>query len=50
MIDDEVIKEIKERARLFVYDNFANPTVSDFLIVESAMLIGASIAIEKVEV
>ena len=50
MIDDETIREIKERARLFVYDNFTNPTASDFLIIETAMLIGVSVAIEKMEV
>jgi hypothetical protein len=47
MVDDETIKEIKERARLFVYDNFTNPSTSDFLIIETAMLVGASIALDQ---
>lgn len=42
----EEIATIKQRAKLFVDDNFSNPTPSDYLIIESAMLIGASIAHE----
>jgi hypothetical protein len=46
VIDDETIKTVKERARLFVLDNFSEPTRSDFLIIETAVLIGVSIALE----
>lgn len=42
----ETIAEVKRRAHLFVIDNFSNPILSDFLVVENAMLIGASIALE----
>ena len=45
--DENLIKTIKERAKLFVTDNFTNPSKSDLLIIEQAMLIGASIAIEN---
>jgi uncharacterized protein YycO len=38
---------IKNRAVTFTRDNFSNPPEQNFHIIESAMLIGASIAIEK---
>jgi hypothetical protein len=43
---EEIVTAIKQRAKLFVCDNFSTPTPSDYLIVESTMLIGASIALE----
>lgn len=42
----ELIAEIKRRTRLFVADNYTEPSLSDFLVTENAMLIGASIALE----
>ena len=39
-----LISKIKERAKVLVTDNITNPTPSDFLFAENAMLIGASIA------
>ena len=46
-LTEEMILEIKNRSRLFVLDNINEPSVSDFLYTENAMLIGASIALEK---
>ncbi len=48
MIDstEKLIREIKERARIYTLDNFKNPSKYDFLLVENAMLIGSSIGIE----
>jgi hypothetical protein len=43
---EELQRRIKERARLFVIDNLRNPTASDFLYTENAMMIGASIQTE----
>lgn len=40
------IPTIKQRAKQFVDDNFSNPTPSDYRIIETAMIIGASIAYE----
>jgi hypothetical protein len=45
-MSDPIITRIAERARLFVEDNFTNPTPSDYLIIQNAMLIGSSIAFE----
>lgn len=43
---ERLISEIKRRAALFCTDNFTRPTPSDLLIIENAMLIGASISNE----
>jgi hypothetical protein len=42
-----VVAEIKRRAQLLVHDNFAVPTEKNYLMIESAMLIGASIVHES---
>ncbi len=39
-------EEIKNRAIIFVNDNFKNPRETNYLIIQQAMLIGFSIAIE----
>lgn len=44
---DPITDEVKRRAVLFVDDNFTNPTPSDYLIIQTAMMVGASIALEK---
>ena len=43
---EEITRRIKERAALFVFDNFRRPSRSDILVIESAMMMGASIAHE----
>jgi hypothetical protein len=43
---ERLLAEIKRRAKLFVEDNYRLPTRSDYLAVENAMLIGASIQAE----
>ena len=45
-MNDEIIARIKERAATFVKDNYVNPLPQEYLIVENAMLIGASIVFE----
>jgi hypothetical protein len=44
---ERLINEIEKRSRFFVYDNFNNPTKSDFIIIKNAMTIGVSIALEN---
>ncbi len=39
----DIIQEIKKRAVVFTDDNVKNPTPFDYLMIENAMLIGASI-------
>jgi hypothetical protein len=43
-MNDAIGQEIKQRARLFVDDNLIDPDPRDYLMIENAMLIGASIA------
>jgi hypothetical protein len=43
---DRLVNEIKQRAWLFALDNLIAPTERDRLMIENAMLIGASIASE----
>ena len=43
---EEIFTAIKQRSKLFTDDNLFHPTPSDYLIIESAMMIGASIALE----
>lgn len=40
---EELIRRIKEQAQLFVIDNIPNPSKLDFIIIENAMLVGATI-------
>ena len=40
---DELIQRIKEQAVLFCADNYRFVTASDLLVIENAMLIGATI-------
>ena len=40
---EELIRRIKEQAQVFVLDNIPNPRKVDFLIIENAMLVGATI-------
>ena len=44
--DARLLALLNERAKAFADDNFHHPTVSDYLIVHTAMTIGASIAHE----
>lgn len=46
-LNERIIIEIKRRAALFCADNFTVPTPEDLLVIENAMLIGASIAFEN---
>jgi hypothetical protein len=46
-ITEEMMSELKSRSRVFVEDNIVNPTPMDYLIIENAFLLGASIAFEK---
>jgi hypothetical protein len=43
-----IADEIKKRAKLFAEDNLANPTAIDVLFIETAMLAGATVALEAV--
>ena len=43
---EEIVTAIKQRAKLFTDDNLSHPTPCDYLILESAMMIGASIVLE----
>jgi hypothetical protein len=43
-MNDAIIQEIKQRARLFADDNLINPDQRDYLMIENAMLVGATIA------
>ena len=45
-MNESIIIEIKRRAKLFVDDNFTNPSPSDYLVIETAMMIGASITLQ----
>lgn len=45
--DDALIAAIKLRATLFVRDNFENPGPREQLLIENAMLVGASVAFEQ---
>lgn len=40
-------EKIRERARAFTKDNIRDPIPSDYLVIENAMLIGASMAVEN---
>lgn len=44
---EKITAEIRRRAQLYVDDNLKNPTPSDYLIIQNAMLIGASIMLEQ---
>lgn len=44
---DELTDKLKEKARVFVLDNFSEPQRSDFLMIESAMMVGALAALGK---
>jgi hypothetical protein len=46
-LSEAVSNEIEARAEQFVQDNLINPDQRDRLMVRNAMLIGASIALEK---
>jgi hypothetical protein len=47
-LNNEISKEIKKRAKVFVYDNYnRHYTDYELRLIENAMLIGASIAFEK---
>ncbi len=39
----DIIQEIKKRARVLTDDNIKNPNAFDYVLIENAMLIGASI-------
>jgi len=43
----DIVMEIKKRAMMFVLDNILDPDPRDILMIENAMLIGASVAFEK---
>lgn len=43
----DLTPEIKARAKFFAEDNLDFPTLRDYLVIENAMLIGASIALES---
>ena len=45
-IDDRFIKALKKRARKYTEDTYQNPTEMDYMVIENAMLIGASLQIE----
>lgn len=42
---DQLIVEIKNSAKTFIKDNILFPTEQDYIIIESAMLLGASIVV-----
>lgn len=42
---DQLIVEIKNSAKTFTEDNILFPTEQDYIIIESAMLLGASIVV-----
>jgi hypothetical protein len=42
-----IIEEIRQRANKFVADNYREGTDTDRVIIRTAMLIGASIALQK---
>jgi hypothetical protein len=39
---EKMLAEIKAKAQQFVADNYEEPTPRDYLLIENAMLIGAS--------
>jgi hypothetical protein len=41
-----MIEEIKRRAQVFTDDNVEDPTPSTYMVIESAMMIGATVALE----
>lgn len=45
-MNDKVIEEIKKRAQVFAQDNLKMPTEFEVLMIENAMLVGASIVFE----
>jgi hypothetical protein len=46
---DVDVATLKSKSKDFVEDNIANPTTMDYLIIESAMLIGALTATAQLE-
>lgn len=40
----DLLSQIRDRARVFVDDNYRTPTPHDYVIIETAMLIGAQVA------
>jgi hypothetical protein len=44
---EAIIKEIEMRSITFVHDNIKEPTSMDFLMIKNAMLVGASVALER---
>lgn len=44
--DQELLVEVKRRAELFMEDNYSSWSLQDFKVIETAMLIGASIVTE----
>jgi hypothetical protein len=45
---EELLRRIKQRSVMFVIDNIQDPTPSDFIFVENAMMVGATIKGEVV--
>jgi hypothetical protein len=46
-VAEEMVQEIDRRARQYCVDNMSDPKLSDFLFVRGAMLIGASVILER---
>jgi hypothetical protein len=46
-MNDAIIQEIKRRARVYAEDNLRFPDSRDYLMIENAMLIGASVVLEN---
>jgi hypothetical protein len=47
MKHEDLTKAVKELSRKFVTENFRNPTSNEFLVIETAMLMGVNIALES---
>ena len=45
-LNDEVTRRIKQRAMLFVIDNYKRPTDLDFVVIENAMMLGSVVRAE----
>ena len=45
--DSELVKAVRTRAVLFTYDNFHKPTEKEFLVIETAMMVGVAIGLSE---
>jgi len=45
-MNEKIAEEIKKRAKIFVDDNLKNPTEYEYILIETAMMIGSSITIQ----